>query len=102
MTNPLPALLQDRRVLLGLGAALALALGMGAAVLMSLDRAPAQAPPASQGGLVVQTGRDDNVTLDQKRPLRCFVDGKFVGELTLDECAKRNGVASGALDVGVD
>jgi hypothetical protein len=30
------------------------------------------------------------------------VEGQFVGELTLADCAKRNGVATGALDVGVD
>ena len=28
--------------------------------------------------------------------------GSFVGEITLAECAKKNGVATGALDVGVD
>jgi hypothetical protein len=40
--------------------------------------------------------------LDPARPLRCFVSGQFVGEITLAECARKNGVATGALDVGVD
>ncbi|HWA64019.1 MAG TPA: hypothetical protein VG939_21785 [Caulobacteraceae bacterium] len=103
MPSSVTALLQDRRVLMGLGGALALALGLGLAVVIAgRDKGPREAPPASQGGLIVQTGRDDDVKLDPKRPLRCFVGGKFVGELPLDECARRNGVASGALDVGVD
>jgi hypothetical protein len=96
-------LLKDRRVILGLGAALALAAGLVIAwVFLRHDHAPAEAPPASQGGLVVASGRDDDLKLDPKRPLRCFVDGQFVGELPLADCAQRNGVASGALDVGVD
>lgn len=95
-------LLKDRRVLAGIGAAVALVAGLGLAFLLSPSRAPADAPPASQGGLVVQTGRDDDIKLDAKRPLRCFVGGKFVGELPLDECARQNGVATGALDVGLD
>jgi hypothetical protein len=103
MASPSNNLLQDRRVLLGLGALLALGAGLAIAfALTGRDHGAPAAPPASQGGLVVETGRDDDIKLDAKRPLRCFVNGQFVGELTLDECAKRNGVASGALDVGVD
>src|SRR6185437_52804 len=63
---------------------------------------PAEPPPASQGGLTVVSGRDDDTKLDPKRPLRCFVGGQFVGELPLAVCAQRNGVATGALDVGLD
>jgi hypothetical protein len=96
-------ILKDRRVILALGAALALAAGLiAAAVMTSRTGAGGAAPPASQGGLVVQTGRDDDIKLDPRRPLRCFVGGKFAGELPLGECAKRNGVATGALDVGLD
>ncbi len=96
-------LLKDRRVLLVGGAALALAAGLGVAlVLMHGAKPPAEAPPASHGGLVVETGRADDTKLDAARPLRCFVSGQFVGETTLAECAKKNGVATGALDVGVD
>ncbi|MGA0599601.1 hypothetical protein ACO2Q3_02740 [Caulobacter sp. KR2-114] len=103
MAGPSNNLFRDRRVLLGLGGLLALGAGLAIAFLLTgHDKGPADAPPASQGGLVVETGRDDDVKLDAKRPLRCFVGGQFVGELTLDECAKRNGVASGSLDVGVD
>lgn len=95
--------LKDRRVILGLGAALALAAGLVLAwVFIARDHGPKEAPPASQGGLIVQTGRDDDLKLDPKRPLRCFVNGQFVGQLPLDVCAQRNGVATGALDVGID
>jgi hypothetical protein len=96
-------LLKDRRVLLVGGAALALVAGLGIALgLMHGAKPPAEAPPASRGGLVVETGRADDTKLDAARPLRCFVSGQFVGETTLAECAKKNGVATGALDVGVD
>jgi hypothetical protein len=96
-------LLKDRRVLLGGGAALALVAGLGIALaLMQGGKSPTEAPPASRGGLVVETGRADDTKLDPARPLRCFVGGQFVGETTLAECAKKNGVATGALDVGVD
>jgi len=96
-------LLKDRRVLLGGGAALALIAGLGVALaLMHGAKSPTDAPPASRGGLVVETGRADDTRLDPARPLRCFVGGQFVGETTLAECAKKNGVATGALDVGVD
>ena len=96
-------LFKDRRSAALAGTGLALVAGFGiAAFLMTRDPAPPQAPPASQGGLVVETGRDDDIKLDERRPLRCFVDGKFVGELTVSDCAHRNGVATGALDVGLD
>ena len=50
----------------------------------------------------MQTGRDDDVKLDEGRPLRCFVGGRLVGEMPVSACAKLNGVAAGALDVGLD
>jgi hypothetical protein len=96
------ASLTDRRWIFA-GGALALAAGFLAAVVMGgLSHNSPQAPPASQGALSVQTGRDDDIKLDPKRPLRCFVGGQLIGELPLAECARRNGVAAGALDVGLD
>lgn len=95
--------LKDRRVVLGLGALLAIILGALIALgIANGNKGPDEPPPASQGGLVVENGRDDDTKLDAARPIRCFVEGQFVGEITLAECAKRNGVATGALDVGVD
>ena len=95
--------LKDRRVIAFGGAGLALVAGLAVAwFVFSRTQKPAQPPPASQGGLTVVSGRDDDVKLDPKRPLRCFVGGQFVGELPLAVCAQRNGVATGALDVGLD
>ena len=51
---------------------------------------------------MIVSGRADDAKLHPKRPLRCFVDGQFVGELPLAVCAQRNGVATGSLDVGLD
>ena len=96
-------LFKDRRAVALSGMGLALLAGLAiAALLMSRGRDASEPPPASQGGLVVQTGRDDDVKLDEGRPLRCFVNGQLVGDLKLSDCARRNGVASGALDVGLD
>jgi hypothetical protein len=95
--------LKDRRIVLAIGGGVALLLGILIAVtIMRGNKGPDAPPPASQGGLVVETGRDDDTKLDPARPIRCFVAGQFVGEVTLTECAKRNGVATGSLDVGVD
>lgn len=97
--------LKDRRTLLALvGGALALLAGVIiASVMVNKGKGEKPVPPpASQGGLVVETGAPDDGRLDPAKPLRCFVAGQYVGEMTLAECAKRNGVATGALDVGVD
>lgn len=93
---------KDRRVVLGLGALVAILLGVIIALVVTRTGPKQdQPPPASQGGLIVQPGAEES-GLDPARPLRCFVDGQFVGEITLAECAQKNGVATGALDVGVD
>ncbi|WP_395670703.1 hypothetical protein [Phenylobacterium sp.] len=95
---------QDRRLTLALvGAAIALLAGLAIAwsLLSSGGGERTPPPPASQGGLVIDsTAADDS--LDPAKALRCFVAGQFVGEFTLAECARRNGVATDALDVGVD
>jgi hypothetical protein len=62
----------------------------------------AQAPAASQGGLVIDTSGAGLGRIDAAKPLRCFVDGRYVGDLTLKDCAARNGVTTDALDVGLD
>ena len=96
-------LFKDRRAVALAGTGLALLAGLAiAAYLLVRGRGATEPPPASQGGLIVQTGRDDDVKLDERRPLRCFVNGQLIGELKLSDCAQRNGVASGALDVGLD
>jgi len=97
--------LKDRRTVLVLAGA-AVALVAGALIAWGLvaghrgENAPP--PPASSAGLVIDSGGDGDVRMDPAKPLRCFVAGQSVGELTLAECAKRNGVSTDALDVGID
>jgi hypothetical protein len=95
--------LKDRSALV-IGAIMALLAGAAVAwALLAAGRGETPAPPpASEGGLVIDSAGPEDGRLDPARPLRCFVAGQFVGELTLAECAQRNGVATGALDVGVD
>jgi len=93
---------KDRRLLLaGLGATVALAAGLGAAWMLASCGGEGAPPPASQGGLVIEANGEDG-HIDPARPLRCFVEGRFVGEFSLADCARRNGVATDALDVGID
>ena len=85
------------------GGLLAVVVAGGAALfILGREHGPSTAPPASTGGLVVQMGRPDDTKPDPTTPLRCFVNGQFVGTETLADCARKNGVATQALDVGVD
>jgi hypothetical protein len=96
---------KDRRTLFVLGGgAVALLAGLiiAGAMLAAQRREPAQPPPASSAGLVIDSTGPEDARMDPAKPLRCFVAGQFVGELTLADCAKRNGVATDALDVGLD
>jgi hypothetical protein len=93
-----------RNLPLVIGGALALVAGLviaGTLVFKHRGEKPPPAP-ASQGGLVIETTSPSEGKLESAKPLRCFVGGKFVGEMTLGDCARRNGVATGGLDVGVD
>lgn len=97
--------LAQPRLRLALGGAL-VALVAGGLIALSLTHGhrgePTPPPPASKGGLVIDPSGDGLGKIDAAKPLRCFVDGKFVGDLTLKDCAQRNGVATDALDVGLD
>jgi hypothetical protein len=77
-----------------LGLALGVTFGLGAC-----HRAQPSAPP-SGAQLKVEMGKATK--LDPDAALRCFVNGQFVGMQTPQECAQKNGVAPGALDVGLD
>jgi hypothetical protein len=85
------------------GAAAAVAGALIAWGLVNSHRGePAAPPPASVGGLVIDSSGAKVGRIDAARPLRCFVAGRLVGELSLADCARRNGVATEALDVGAD
>ena len=88
--------------MLGLGALVAVGVGAALAVGLGRDKCPAAPPPAAEGGLQIEIGETQRASLDPAKPLRCFVDGKFVGLETLSVCAQKNGVAAQALDVGLD
>ncbi len=91
-----------RRVLL-VGGVLAVIAGiLSGLVLLVFGRSGDGPPPAMVGGLVVESGPRADSRLGAGTQLRCYVEGQFVGDLTLEVCARRNGVASGALDVGID
>lgn len=92
---------QDNRVLIAIGAGLAVVAAIVIALIFNAGRAPNPAPPpAAQGGLTVDVA--DAPELNTTRELRCFVDGQYIGLATLSDCARRNGVATDALDVGID
>ena len=95
---------RKRLIIASAGAVTAVALGAAVALgVFRSDPADEAPPPAAEGGLRVELGQvDADTRIDPTRPLRCFVEGRMVGELTLADCAKRNGVAAQALDVGVD
>jgi hypothetical protein len=93
---------KDNRTILAAGAGVAFVTAVGLALLLgggSDEEAP-QAPPAAMGGLNIDLA--EAPTLEPTRELRCFVDGQFVGMSTLADCARRNGLATDALDVGID
>ena len=97
--------LKDRRTVLVLaGAAAALLAGLAIAWALVAQHRGETAPPspASRAGLVIDSTGVGETRLDPAKPLRCFVAGQFVGDLSLADCAKRNGVATDALDVGLD
>jgi len=91
-------------VVLGGGAVVALAAGglIAWALMGGHSGEPTPPPPASQGGLIIKPNQTESKPVAAAKTLRCFASGQFVGEFTLAECAKRNGVATDKLDVGVD
>ncbi len=95
------ALPKDNRVIIAIGAALVIIAAVVLALIFSGggDKTP-EAPPASRGGLTVDLA--EAPTLEPTRELRCFVNGQFVGLATLAACAQKNGLATDALDVGLD
>lgn len=96
------ALPNDNRIILALGAVAAVLAAVVIAMIFgarSDDDAP-QAPDDERAGL--QLDVTEAPELEPTRELRCFVDGRFVGMATLADCARQNGVATEALDVGLD
>ncbi len=93
---------KDTRTVVFVGAGLAVLAAVAAALMFGAGSTndPNNVPPAAEGGLKIDLA--EAPVLEPTRELRCFVDGQFVGMSTLADCARRNGVASSALDVGLD
>ena len=91
----------DNRTILAIGAGVAVLAAIVIALVFSAggDKTP-EAPPASKGGLNVELA--EAPSLEATRELRCFVNGQYIGMATLADCARRNGLATDALDVGLD
>lgn len=96
---------QRQRTLLLAGGGIA-ALVAGVTIAWMLGAGPRgelrPPPPASKGGLIIDAATPPDAHVAPTRTLRCFAAGQYVGDFSLAECAKRNGVATDALDVGVD
>ncbi len=92
---------QKRWIAVGIGAMVAI--GIGVFLAFGLSRGHKEEPKMNDlpTGLTF-TVADPKPTLDSKKPLRCYVNGAYVGDFILSDCAKKNGVAAQKLDVGFD
>ncbi len=93
---------KNRRIVTIVGVCVALLLGLLIVLHLARTKKSNEPPPADQASMVVRQGRPDDGKLDPKRELGCFVAGQYIGQATWAECAKKNGVATGDLDVGLD
>lgn len=91
---------QKRLFLIIGGAVIVLGLAAGLGMVMSKGHDKDQPMNTHPTGLQVSVS-DAPVGVSQKT-LRCFVNGSYVGDFSLTECAKKNGVAAQTLDVGLD
>jgi hypothetical protein len=89
-----------RWLFIGGGGVVVLILAITLGLFLSAKYKTGEKMNAQASGLTVNVA--DQEVMDVKKPLRCFVNGSFVGQLTLGECAKKNGVAAQQLDVGLD
>ena len=91
----------DNRMILAIGAGVAILAAIVLALIFGGKKDQTEAPPVDRpAGLQVDLA--DAPSLEPTRELRCFVDGQFVGMATLSDCARRNGLATDGLDVGLD
>ncbi len=93
--------MNDKRIIIAVGAALAVLVAVILALVFSGgNNAAPSAPEPEAGDLTVDL--TDVGPMEPTRELRCYVNGQFVGMATLQVCAERNGLATDALDVGLD
>ena len=93
----------DNRVIIAIGVGLAVLAAVVLALIFGSGREqPAARMPDADAPGELQVNVGDAPALEPTRELRCFVSGQFVGMATLSDCAQRNGLATDALDVGLD
>lgn len=93
---------QDNRIIIAIGAGIAVLAAVVLALILGGGRDRSDAPPPAAQGAGLTVDLADAPNLDPARELDCYVGGQSVGKATLADCARRNGVATDALDVGVD
>lgn len=91
---------QKRTQVIIIGCVIALGLALVMAMVLSANHKNEPLMNTAPTGLQVQVGEAPSVAM--QKSLRCFVKGEFVGQFSLAECAKKNGVAAQSLDVGLD
>lgn len=89
------------RTILVWGTGAALTAGVAIALALAPHKSVRGSSPATSTALSVQPdiARPHRVTVSTQ--LHCYVGGVSVGSLSLADCGRRNGVASGNLDVGL-
>lgn len=86
---------------ISIGAGVAIVVAIGLALFLSRGHKDDKKMNDQPTGLTFNVS-EAPAKLDTKKPLRCYVNGAYVGDLTLADCAKKNGIAAQALDVGLD
>lgn len=91
---------KDRRVVMAVaGGAALLVLLLIVVFLVARGHKKPGAEAGAQARL--QLAMDPDAKFNKAQPQRCYVNGQFVGEFPLADCAQKNGVAAKA-DVGLD
>lgn len=84
------------------GVVLLLALGAAALILGRKPLPGGVNDFAASQSLSVEPQKPASLASAPARPLPCYVDGHAIGNLPLKDCAARNGVATGQLEVGLN
>ncbi len=92
---------QKRMLWLGAGGLLAIIVAIAVAMMLSSGHKDEKRMNDQPTGLQFNVA-EASASMDSKKPLRCYVNGAEVGDMTLEQCAQKNGVAAQKLDVGLD
>lgn len=92
---------QKRMLWLGAGGLLAVVIAIALAMVLSSSHKDDKRMNDQPTGLQFNVA-EASASMDAKKPLRCYVNGADVGDMTLEQCAQKNGIAAQKLDVGLD